>query len=92
MGEKSEVVEEVARAMQDASPDFHRWEELDDVRREIWRNIARAGMKRLRVPSQAMAKEGSLEPVGHQWGPGGEYIDEQSAADVWTRMMDEALK
>jgi len=51
-------VEEVARAMFEASPLFkNRWEDQGPVEKAVFRNIARAAIAAMREPSEAMVKQ-----------------------------------
>ena len=58
----------------------------------VHRMRARAAIEAMRDPTQEMKKAGCKEPIYHCWGNKGEFTDDESAGDIFTLMIDAALK
>ena len=89
------MIEKVARAIRDAFP--HQmvgsrpkptWDQLSDGDREVWRNMARAALAAMRVPTEGMIEAGHAP-----WAKFGKdaAVRPSEIADLWENMIDFAL-
>lgn len=53
---------------------------------------AKAAIEAMREPTEEMNKIGASEPIYHCWEIGGEFTNDESAGEIYSRMIDAALK
>ena len=80
----SEMIERIARAL--AKEEGYAYDPLPYNAR------ARAAIEAMREPTEEMKRAGCKEPIYQCWGRNGEFTDDESAGDIFTLMIDAALK
>lgn len=60
--------------------------------KEFHRKRARAALQAMREPTDTMKSAGCKMPIYHCWGNNGEYTDAESAEQIFSQMIDEAMK
>ncbi len=59
---------------------------------ENYNSMAIAAIEAMRESTREMKAFGASKPIYHMWGTDGEFTDDESAGEIYQRMIDMALK